>query len=361
MKKPPSGPLGDRLDLRYVTARRNASGQLRRYWQRKGHKLVRLPEGPEWAAAATHLNRAAEPNLGKQVVEGSVAWAIQRYRASSLYADKTKSTKNVYEKWLREFEALWGALPCAGITRRVVIKYIESIKSGGRPTRLHAAAVLRNVIGVAHDAGVVSENPVTNLRIGRNKPRQAIWTAEDMAAFENGASAQTFGAEAILFMWLLLYTGQRPIDVCAMQVSHYDGDTIKVRQQKTGTLVAVPCHAELRPKLEAGKRTSLFLLSRPDGRKFHRHTIGEICLEIRRAAQIEHLQMRDIRRTAVVRLAEAGCTTPEISAISGHSIERTERILEVYLPRTLPMGRAAILKWENKPGEFSNALEKPKT
>ena len=46
----------------------------------------------------------------------------------------------------------------------------------------------------------------------------------------------------------------------------------------------------------------------------------------------------------LVRLAEAGCTTPEIAAISGHSIERTERILEVYLPRTRAMASAAIAK-----------------
>ncbi len=38
---------------------------------------------------------------------------------------------------------------------------------------------------------------------------------------------------------------------------------------------------------------------------------------------------------------------PLIAAISGHSIESTRKILETYLVRTLPMGQAAIKKWEN--------------
>ena len=52
----------------------------------------------------------------------------------------------------------------------------------------------------------------------------------------------------------------------------------------------------------------------------------------------------DLRRTAVVRLAEAGCTPPEISAITGHDLDATMAILEVYMPRTLPLATAAIDK-----------------
>ncbi len=63
------------------------------------------------------------------------------------------------------------------------------------------------------------------------------------------------------------------------------------------------------------------------------------------------LQARDLRRTAAVRLAEASCTPIEIAAITGHSIERTRQILETYVPRTDPMGRNAVAKWErNEPG-----------
>jgi len=61
------------------------------------------------------------------------------------------------------------------------------------------------------------------------------------------------------------------------------------------------------------------------------------------AAGVEGLQFRDLRRTAAVRLAEAGCTVPEIAAITGHTIDTTARILEAYLPRNFTMARAAIV------------------
>ncbi|MCP4392938.1 MAG: hypothetical protein GY804_01515 [Alphaproteobacteria bacterium] len=52
----------------------------------------------------------------------------------------------------------------------------------------------------------------------------------------------------------------------------------------------------------------------------------------------------DLRRTAVVRLAEAGATEAQIAAVTGHKIETTRQILETYLPRTSDMAEAAITK-----------------
>ena len=52
----------------------------------------------------------------------------------------------------------------------------------------------------------------------------------------------------------------------------------------------------------------------------------------------------DLRRTAVVHLARAGCSVPEIAAITGHSVSLTVSILEVYLPRDSEMAAAAISK-----------------
>ncbi len=50
----------------------------------------------------------------------------------------------------------------------------------------------------------------------------------------------------------------------------------------------------------------------------------------------------------MVNLARAGATIPEIAAITGHSIDRTQEIFERYLPRDLHMARAGIVKLERK-------------
>jgi len=66
--------------------------------------------------------------------------------------------------------------------------------------------------------------------------------------------------------------------------------------------------------------------------------------------------LMDLRRTAVVHLARAGCSVPEIAAITGHSVSLTVSILEVYLPRDSEMAAAAISKldaWRRQKSETS--------
>jgi integrase len=128
----------------------------------------------------------------------------------------------------------------------------------------------------------------------------------------------------------------------------YNGETIRLKQQKTGKLVEVPVHRDLLPVLEEAKakRCGVFIVTHGDGRPVRAQWITDQFLEIRRKCGLERVQGRDLRRTAIVFMAEAGCTEYQIAAISGHSIEATRKILETYLVRTLPMGRAAIKKWE---------------
>jgi hypothetical protein len=47
-------------------------------------------------------------------------------------------------------------------------------------------------------------------------------------------------------------------------------------------------------------------------------------------------------------LAEAGCTVPEIAAVTGHSLKHVTHILELYLSRTRQLADAAIVKLERR-------------
>jgi hypothetical protein len=47
-------------------------------------------------------------------------------------------------------------------------------------------------------------------------------------------------------------------------------------------------------------------------------------------------------------LAEAGCTIPEIAAITGHSLKTVTHILETYLSRTRALADAAIVKLDRR-------------
>ena len=133
-----------------------------------------------------------------------------------------------------------------------------------------------------------------------------------------------------------------------MTWGQYKGGTIKLCQQKTKKLVEVPCHRDLRAVLDDQDRTTIHMLARIDGHPLPYHRLRDLEAEVRSEAGLRAFQMRDLRRTAMVRMAEAGAEIHQIAAVSGHSIETTKQILETYLPRTVEMGKAAIAKWESK-------------
>ena len=94
------------------------------------------------------------------------------------------------------------------------------------------------------------------------------------------------------------------------------------------------------------RRSGVHIVSRENGQPIDRRWLTNQFAGLRKSCGLEHLQARDLRRTAIVLMGEAGATEAQIAAVSGHSIERTRQILETYLPRTLKMAQEGIRKWE---------------
>jgi integrase len=158
---------------------------------------------------------------------------------------------------------------------------------------------------------------------------------------------------------LLQYSAQRPSDVLKMTWPQYSGSAIRLRQQKTGTLLDVPAHPVLRDHLDGlGRSLTSLTIVTYRGRPVKYLRFNERFRRIAERAQVD-AQARDLRRTAMVRMAEAGATVAQIASVSGHSIEATQRILETYLPRNRDLAEIAITRLaEYKKRSESNALDK---
>lgn len=342
-------------DLKYVTCRKNADGTLRYYWQRKGHPLKRLPVDPVARFAEAHrLNAMADK--GGAIVKGSVSWTIGRYKESDKFTSKAPRTQRAYGRWLDEIEAMWGALPFAAIDRQVVVDFIESIN--GTSTRKHAAAVLLRLFWVAIYHGFAKDNHARQLDLGSAHRRTELWSDDDVAAIKSAARDGEEAEAVILGFVILRNFAQRPGDVLqtvergvrrlGLQWSQYDGIGLEVRQEKTGTPVRVPCTTDLKAALDAAKATTrgLAVVARTNGRPMSYNAWSKLFRAAREKAGLGHLQARDLRRTAMVEMGRAGATVVQIAAVSGHTITRTQAILEHYLPRDSEMAEAAILKLE---------------
>ena len=331
--------------LRYVQRRRNRNGKDRYYWRRPGFRMVRLPDNrAKRVALADKLNDEADKANTPSAVsdEDTLAWLIAEYKKSHRYVDRAAETQRIYGRWLDRIGKMWGALPPKFLTRRVVYRWIERIES--RASQQQAAAVLYNVLEMARRYGLVQINNAARLGLASPKPRDVRWSWEEIDRFV----AACDDPAVLLAFYLLLYTAQRPVDVLKMKWSAYDGETIWLRQQKTGVLVEVPCHRDLRAILEAEKteRRGLTIVGDRNGQPLSRDSLTAKFKALRRKCDLEHVQARDLRRTAIVMMGEAGATEVQIAAVSGHKIESTRQILETYLPRTGKMARGAIEKWE---------------
>ena len=167
-------------------------------------------------------------------------------------------------------------------------------------------------------------------------------------------------------IFLGLFTGQRQGDRLALvDLGLVDGRR-QLRQSKTGVVIAVPETPQLRARLAAAKaRVAALKLAkgtRPDeivvyegtGLSYNEHTYRHKFADVRTVADPSCTKRdQDLRDTAVTWLARAGCTLPEIAAITGHSPRSIHDILKHYLaltPELADSGIAKLVSWMEKEG-----------
>jgi integrase len=152
----------------------------------------------------------------------------------------------------------------------------------------------------------------------------AAWSEDDISRFE---ARFEVGTRARLALALLLYTAQRRSDVIRMGWQHVREGNIAVTQQKTSASLWIPIHPVLSTILAATPRQNMTFLVTARGKPFtpagFGNWFGESC---RRAGLPVGHNAHGLRKSAARRLAEAGCTSRQIMAVTGHrSLDEVER------------------------------------
>jgi integrase len=287
------------------------------------------------------LNAAADGQQAAEFLPGSIAKVIAEYRDSDEFRDLAPGTARYYSQYLRDIEALGPRLPFSSFTRRAVVDLIESYSKPHQ--RAKCAAVLKNLFKIARYRGLVTTDETVGLRLRTSKPRERVWSREEENRWLDAALIED--PHMTTGFLILQYTAQRPGDILKMSWPQYAGGAIRLRQQKTRALLDVPVHPTLAEHLDGLQRSSTSLtIVAYCGRPVKYGQFNERFRRIARRAGIEDAQARDLRRTAMLRMAEAGATVPQIASVSGHSIQATQRILETYLPRNRALAELAITR-----------------
>jgi integrase len=277
--------------------------------------------------------------------EGSIAWLIARYQADGVYRGLADKTKRSYDQCIEVIKSWSGDAPLTEITRRLVKDFYRSMER--TPYKANAVIrVLRILYGFAVDEGLTPENPVQRPRLVTLDPRGVFWSDDNVAEFVDKATELGRSSMALAVL-LGAGLGQREGDILRLGWTQYDGTAVHLRQRKTHKLIAVPVAADLKAVLDGAPRSSpTIVVSEATQRPYKEDHFRHEFARIRKAAALGDLRFMDLRRTAVVWLARAECTVPEIAAVTGHEIDRTAKILETYLPRDSKVAANAVAKLE---------------
>jgi integrase len=249
---------------------------------------------------------------------------IQEYFESSAYAQLSASSKRPYrmviERWVRE-EGIGHRL-VSQMTRR----HVDSMLAKRQATPGAANDLLmkiRILMRFAIGNGWRQNDPTLGIKRFKGGTFHT-WSDTEIEAFEARWPAGT--SERLAFA-LLLYTGQRRSDVVRMSWADIEDGLIRVVQQKTRAKLLIPIHSDLGALLAQWPRKHLVILATARGKPFSAAGFGNwMAGKIAAAGLPDECVTHGLRKAAARRLAEAGATTLEIMAVTGHrSLPEVER------------------------------------
>lgn len=287
----PSPPKSERKPK--IVRKRLADGSIREY------RYARGPEAPDHPAA------------------GSIAALLAAYRGSPEHAALRASTRAMYARTLTPWEHdRWQAVPVRDVQRRDILAMRDAIASArGNGAALAFCRVTGLLFAWALDRGWIEHSPAQRLK-ALTRGHWPDWGEEAIAR-----ALTVLPDDLKRVVTLGLYTGQRREDLAKMEWTHVRGDRIAVTQGKTGKALLIPIHPTLAAELAAWRREGGegAILRTETGRPWTvQHMSNRMGREMAKA-KMSGLNVHGLRKAAARRLAEAGCTTHEIAAITGHT------------------------------------------
>jgi len=257
------------------------------------------------------------------------AWIV-----SAQYKALKPNTRVFYNKAIDDILDEWSGAKLAMFgqkgARSTLLEWRDEIADeGNQRTADRNLQTLRTVFNFALDREFLSHNPLARYKaISKVNRRDMIWTDADVAKFLATANQQMANA-----FRLALLTGQRKGDLLNLKWSQIIDGAIRITQQKTGAMVAIPVEGELADLLNSIERVGEYVLVNTAGERWKNFSTS--WYHARKAAGIEGLRFHDLRGTWIHRAYRDGWSITQIAAVSGHSEKDAEQVIRsAYLPRS---------------------------
>ena len=319
-----------------------SNGQVYAYYRRDGASLrIEGEVGTKaWFDRYGEIHRQFEDSRGRsEPAPGSVDAFITEYKKSARYRVLADSTKERYGYALTRLSNAIGVFPLVSITRRAVVRLQDKIAETQPRNAIEVTKVLNLVFENACDLGEVDVNPAKDVK----KPadykanQHEAWTDDQIAAFLKGA--KSVWRRAVM---VALYTGLRRGDLIRLSRVHIKNGWIETDISKTASDTAIPIHPDLQAELDRPMTAaSLMLIPTARGKQMNKDSLSHgIKKECERLGIVPNPPLHGLRRSAIIRLLEAGCTEEEVTSIT----DQSRRMVQYYAGRRHKRKLAEVVK-----------------
>jgi integrase len=297
----------------------------------RGNRFVRFRKsgfttylaGTPWSedfmrAYATALDgvKAQANDIGaSRTIAGSINALVASYYRSPDFRALKSSTQSFRRNIIENFRKAHGNKPVNRLGR-AHLKDIIGAKSDTPHAANNLLKVIRVLLGHAISIDMIDSNPA--IGVGKYKTSGGgfhTWTEAEISRFEQ---RHPIGTRPRLAMALMLFTAQRKADMIKMGWQQLSVNGITLRQEKTDTPLIIPLHPELAEVLAAAPRSHLTFLITERGAPFTASSIGSWFRQRCNEAGLPNCSSHGLRKAAATRLANAGCSSDQIRAITGH-------------------------------------------
>ncbi|WKL57280.1 tyrosine-type recombinase/integrase [Asticcacaulis sp. ZE23SCel15] len=297
------------------------------YAWRGGPRLTGAPGTPEY-----HRSLAQALETSPTVKKGEFLSLIVAYMKSADFKKLGDHTTRAYNRHLDEIKERFGDMPLKALDdrrcRRDFIEYRDTMADRPRTADM-AMGVLKRVLSWSVSAGYIDTNQAEPIeRLHRTDKSENIWTGDDIAAFNDRASAPLK-----LALQLAIFTGLRQSDLIKLTWFEDKGDAFVVRTHKRNKTAIIPITPECRVLLDTLKRTDGPILRNSLGKAWTadglRASFGKAC----DAAKVTRT-FHDLRRTAATTLLASGIDSARVALLMGWSEKDVEQLLKIYVSRS---------------------------
>ena len=277
---------------------------------------------------AAQKHQRLEGQIGRNRTRpGSINALVVAFYASPGFRNLSASTRRTYSGIIDRFRQAHGDKRVAHMERR----HILEIMADKADTPAAANELLR-ILRLLMDHAVALEIRHDNPTAGVKRYTLAVggfhtWTEDEISRFYE---VHELGSTAHLAMTLMLYTGAARSDAVTLGWGNVKGGRISYRRIKTrrtsDLVVDIPIHPDLAEALELLPRDAFTFLQTRRGKSLAFNSLSKNMRRWCDAAGLHECTCHGLRKACARRFAEAGATSHEIAAVTGHAtLKEVER------------------------------------